>query len=98
MSSVTLPRDAGAQYRDAYAAHYSQRNLRLALQLYQNLLKSYPDALEADYSRLQVQNIVSAVVPKRELFDAQFELALAYFAQNEDEQLPLTSPSSLGPT
>lgn len=98
MRFETIRRDASEQYKDAYSAHYSQHNLRLALQLYKNLLKSYPDPPEAGYSRIQVQNIASAVVPKRELFNAQFELALAYVAQNGGEPISLTALSSYSPT
>ena len=70
--------EAGRQYAAAYAAHYTGRDLPVALQLYKKLLASHPGAQEAGYSQTQVQNIVNAVVPKQELLDAQIELALAH--------------------
>ena len=75
-SSLT---EAGEAYAAAYSAHYTAHDLPLALQLYRKLLDSHPDAQEADYSRMQVQNIVNAVVPKQELFNAQIDLVLARF-------------------
>jgi ethanolamine utilization protein EutM len=57
-----------------------ERDLPGALQLYVNVIASHPDEQEADFSRAQVQNIVNAVVPKQELFDAQVNLAAAHFA------------------
>ena len=70
--------EAGRQYAAAYAAHYTGRDLPGALQLYVKLLASHPGAQEAGYSRMQVQNIVNAVVPQQELLGAQVELALAH--------------------
>jgi capsule polysaccharide export protein KpsE/RkpR len=64
-------------YAAAHAAHYSERNLAAALQLYMELIASRPNAPEAGYSRAQIQNIINAVVPAQELLDAQIELALA---------------------
>jgi hypothetical protein len=72
--------DAARQYAAAYAAHYTERDLPGALRLYVNVIASHPDEQEANFSRAQVQNIVNAVVPKQELFDAQVNLAAAYFA------------------
>ncbi len=74
--------DAGRQYAAAYAAHYTERDLPGALRLYVNLIASHPDGQEATFSRWQVQNIVNAVVPKQELFDAQVNLAAAHFAHD----------------
>jgi len=65
-------------YAAAYAAHYSQRDLAMALQLYERLIASHSSAREAGYSRTQVQNIVHAVVSEQELLDAQMELAFAH--------------------
>ena len=78
MRHETATTEAGQEYAAAYAAHYTGRDLPLALQLYKKLMASHPDAQEADYSRTQVQNIVNAVVPKQELLDAQIELARAH--------------------
>ena len=71
--------EAARQYTAAYAAHYVERDLPLALQLYKKLIASNSSAQEADYSRTQIQNIVNAVAPKQELLDAQMALALAHF-------------------
>ena len=73
------PTEAGRLYAAAYAAHYTGRDLPVALQLYLKVLGSHQSAPEADYSRTQVRNIVSAVVPKQELLDAEIEMALAHF-------------------
>ncbi len=69
--------EAAREYAAAYAAHYSERDLATALQLYKKIIASHPSAREAGYSRRQVQNIVNTVVPSQELLDAQIELALA---------------------
>ena len=74
--------EAGRQYAAAYAAHYTGRDLPVALQLYKKVMASHPSTLEAGYSRAQVQNIVNTVVPKQELLDAQIELALAHFERD----------------
>ena len=68
----------GQQYAAAYAAHYKGRDLPAALQLYMDVMESHPGAQEAGYSRMQVENIVNAVVPEQELLDAQMGLALAH--------------------
>lgn len=94
MNNRTSLTEAGQAYAAAYNAHYTAHDLALALQLYRKLLASHPGALEADHSRMQVQNIVHAVVPKPELFDAQIDLVLSHF----EHELPLdvgriTTPS-----
>ena len=71
------PTGSGGAYAAAHAAHYSDRNLAAALQLYIELIASRPNAPEAGYARAQVENIVRAVVPAQELLNAQIELALA---------------------
>ena len=68
---------AGRAYAAAHAAHYSEHNLAAALDLYMKLIASRPNAPEAGYSRTQIQNIANAVVPARELLNAQLALALA---------------------
>jgi hypothetical protein len=79
MRNETEPTEASQEYTVAYAAHYSGRDLPLALRLYKKLMASYPSTREADYSRMQVQNIVNAVVPNQELLDAQMELVRVHF-------------------
>ena len=78
MKNVTASTEAGREYAAAYAAHYKGHDLLMALQLYRKVMASHPGAKEADYSRMQVTNIVNTVVPKQELLDAQMELALAH--------------------
>ena len=78
MRNETAVTDACRQYAAAYAAHYTERNLPAAFQLYRKVMASHPGALEAGYSRAQIDNIVNAVVPKQEIQDAQVELALAH--------------------
>lgn len=93
MKNETEPTEAGRQYAEAYAAHYTGRDLPLALQLYKKLIASHPSVQEAGYARMQIQNIVNAVVPKQELLDAQIELVLACFeheGQLDDKRIPVT--------
>ncbi len=77
MSDDSALTEAAREYAAAYAAHYSERDLAMALQLYKELIASHASAREAGYTRTQIQNIVYAVVPEQELPDAQMELALA---------------------
>jgi hypothetical protein len=69
---------AARAYGVAYAAQYSQRDLAVALQLYERLIASHPSAREAGYSRTQIQNIAGAIVPEQDLLDAQIELVFAH--------------------
>lgn len=73
------PTEARQQYAAAYASHYTGRNLPLAFQLYKELMASHPNTPEAGYARMQVQNLINAVVPKQELLDAQIECLLVHF-------------------
>ena len=82
MRNETEPTEASQQYTAAYAAHYIGHDLPLALRLYLKLLASHPSAREAGYSRMQVQNIVNAVVPKQELLEAQMELVRVHFERD----------------
>jgi hypothetical protein len=68
---------AAREYAAAYAAHYTQRDLRTALGVYKELVASHTGSREAGYSRTQIRNIVNAVVPGQELLDAETALALA---------------------
>ena len=78
MSENTPTKTASGQYAAAHEAHYSEKNLPSALGLYLGVLNVHPDAPEAGYSRSQIYNIVAAVVPRQELFDAHVRLALAH--------------------
>ncbi len=77
MSDDRALTEAAQEYAAAYAAHYSQRDLATALQLYKKIMAAHASAREAGYSRAQVQNIVNTVVPEQELLEAQMKLALA---------------------
>ncbi len=79
MRNKTEHTEANRQYAAAYAAHYTEHDLPAAMQLYKQIVASHPSDPEAEYSRVQIQNIVNAVVPKQELFDAQMDLALSHF-------------------
>jgi len=68
----------GKQYAVAYAEHYTTKDLREALQHYKDITVEAPDSAEAGYCRMQIQNIMNAVVPKEELADAQWHLALRH--------------------
>jgi len=70
--------EAARAYAAAYAAQYSQRDLAVALQLYERLIALHPSAREARYSRTQIQNIADAVVPEQDRLDAQIELVFAH--------------------
>lgn len=74
---------AGREYAAAHAAHYSERNLAAALELYRELMASRPNAPEAGYSRTQIQNIIEVVVPAQELLEAQIGLALTRLERRE---------------
>jgi len=71
--------EAGRQYAVAYALQYATKDLHEAFTLYRCVMAAYPDTPEADYSRMQIMNIATSVVPKQELLDAQVALTLAHF-------------------
>ncbi len=75
--------EAGQQYAAAHTAHYTKKALHEALDLYKGVMAAHSNTQEAEYSRSQIQNIVNAVVPKQELFDAQVDLALAHFEHGD---------------
>ena len=79
MKKDTELTETGRQYAAAYAAHYTKRDLPMALQLYRDVIASHPGDQEAGYSRTQIQNIINTVVPQQELLDAHIELAVAHF-------------------
>jgi capsule polysaccharide export protein KpsE/RkpR len=83
MSNFSEFTGSGRAYAAAHAAHYSERNLAAALQLYMELIASRPNAPEAGYSRAQIQNIVNAVVPAQELLDAHIGLAVTRLERRE---------------
>jgi hypothetical protein len=88
--------DVGLQYAAAYQAHYSTRDLPVALQLYRLVLQSYPDSDEAAYSRVQIGNMLNAVIPKQELLDACIELISARFDHDRQSRAPGASGTETG--
>jgi hypothetical protein len=75
MRNVTEPTDARRQYSAAYTAHYAAGDLSLALRLYKAILDGHPTMPEAEYSRMQIRNIVNVAVPPVELLDVEIDLA-----------------------
>ncbi len=75
--------EASQQYAAAYATHYGTKDLPRALEFYKAIVLAHPDTQEAGYSRSQIQNIVTRVVPKEELLDAGVDLALACFERDK---------------
>jgi hypothetical protein len=97
MRNKTEFTEAGWQYAAAYAAHYTRDDLPAALKLYMEVMASHPGTQEADDSRMQVQNIVNAVVPKQELLDAQIKLAVGHFEHEgpaDARRIPVGQPVS----
>lgn len=84
MRNETGSSEPGRLYTTAHAAHYETKDLGKALVLYRGIMAAHPDSQEAAYSRSQINNIVKAVVPEQELFDAQLDLAMARFAPGLD--------------
>jgi len=70
---------AGRKYAVAYALQYTTRDLRRALTRYRRVMAAYPGTPEAEYSRMQITNIATSVVPKQEVLDALVKLTLAHF-------------------
>ena len=93
--------EAGQKYAAAQVAQYETKDLHEALELYTGVMVAHPNTHEAEYSRSQVQNIVTRVVPKQELLDAQAELALAHLKHEtppDVEPAPTTTLPSEPPS
>ena len=100
MENDTNPTDADRQYAAAYAAHYTARDLPIALRLYLKIMESHPDTQEAGYSRAQILNIANTIVPEQELLDANVGLLFAHFKQEappDVSRIPV-SPLASNPT
>jgi hypothetical protein len=67
-------------YAEAHQEQYKKNDLPAALAIYRDIIATHPDEKEAGYSRGQIRNIASKVVPKQELLDAELELALSHLA------------------
>lgn len=74
MTLATKPTLASQQYATAYAAHYTIKNLRQAIEHYQGVIAQYPDSPEAGYSRTQILNIARSVVCQDALLEARVRL------------------------
>lgn len=72
-------------YQIAYSAQYADRNMPLALMLYREILDLHPIGHEAEYSRMQIQNMASNVISAQRMCDAQTELL-----QNQFQRLART--------
>ena len=81
MRTHTVHTEAARQYAAAHAAHYSTKDLREALGLYQSVIAQHPTSPEAEYSRSQIRNLARSVVPEQELLDAHAGLVLAHISQ-----------------
>ena len=74
-------------YVTAYTAHYRTGDLPRAVQLYRAIVISNPDALEASYSRMQIQNITRSVVSKQKLLDVQVSLLMNHFEHERSSHI-----------
>jgi hypothetical protein len=92
MRESRLSEEAGQQYATAYDTHYTTKDIHRAFTLYEDIIAAHPDTKEAGYSRSQVQNIVNAVVPEKEIMDSLMKLARIHF----DQKVPLDAePASV---
>ena len=74
--------EAGKQYAKAHDAHYKEKELPKAFQLYRDIISEHPDTKEAGYSLSQVHNIVNDVVPKQDVIDALVAMTLDHFEKD----------------
>ena len=86
---------AGQDYTKAHDMHYKTKDLPKAFKLYRSIIADYPETEESGYSLSQVQNIVNAVVPKKEVMDALVALTLVHFKQDVQPDVKSTSDASL---
>jgi|GEM_PF-1443550 hypothetical protein len=78
MAHFDIAMTAGQQYATAYAAHYTTRSLNEALDLYEEVMITHPEAPEAGYAATQIRNIVEGAVPAQHLLETQTTLARTY--------------------
>ena len=83
MTAPMQPPEAAQQYRLALEDHYKSKALLDALTRYRGVISAYPNAPEAAYARVQIQNIAQAVVAKEQLFAAQLSLVIEHFEANK---------------
>lgn len=70
--------EAAQAYEFAYRIHQEQGDLLKAFLAYDRVMRQYPSAPEASYSRYRMRSIVDTVVPEDELWIAQYQLALRF--------------------
>jgi hypothetical protein len=87
-SKHPLTAESARQYAEAYATHYTRRDLLGALRAYDEIIELHPNAPEAGYSRSQMRNIVNLVVPARELLAFQVELVRRHLQPDSDAPTP----------
>lgn len=80
MKKDTRRSEANQLYTAAHQEQYKNKDLSAALAIYRDIVAAHPGSKEAAYARGQIRNIVSKVVPKQELLDAELELALSHLA------------------
>ncbi|MGD9200385.1 MAG: hypothetical protein PVI26_02380 [Chitinispirillia bacterium] len=68
--------EAGKEYTAAYKAQYTTKDLYEALQIYRSIVVGHPKSIEAEYSLTQIKNIANSVIPKQELGDTLWTMAL----------------------
>lgn len=89
--------EPGRRYATAYEAHYTTKDLRSALDLYQGILAEFAGTPEADYSRTQIQNITHSVVPGSELLAAQVAMVLAHLESDAASATETAPPGAEAP-
>ena len=76
--TISKESDATRLYAAAHDKQYTTKELSAALKQYRCIIDDHADSQEADFSRVQIQHIVTTAVPKQELFDTQVALAEKY--------------------
>ena len=79
-------------YADAYASHYSERDLLTAPRSYESVISRHPDSPEAEYSHSQIHNIASLVVPRNDLMTACIDLAVRHLKSDHDDPASVDAP------
>lgn len=85
---------SGKRYNEAYEKQYGIKDLHAALLAYKGIVSEFPDTKEASYSKSQIKNIAHHVVPEKELFEAQLNLALSYSKHNDTSDRQLVEATS----
>lgn len=83
MRNLNKLKEVELEYAMACEVHYNECDLPAAFKLYMNIIANHPDDKEAEYSRMQIENIVKSVIPKEELLDIHEKLLVAHFENVE---------------